>query len=72
MKEGELTFAFYESPHRLTKTLKQVEEEFGNVNVFIGRELTKMHETLYRGKIGDVIKKLSGKIKGEVVVVVEV
>ncbi|KKQ24853.1 MAG: Ribosomal RNA small subunit methyltransferase I [Candidatus Woesebacteria bacterium GW2011_GWA1_37_8] len=72
LKVGEMTFAFYESPHRLTKTLKQVEEEFGNVNVFIGRELTKMHETLYRGKIGDVIKKLSGKIKGEVVVVVEV
>src|SRR3990172_8155728 len=69
LKVGEMTFAFYESPHRLTKTLKQVEEEFGNVNVFIGRELTKMHETLYRGKIGDVIKKLSGKIKGEVVVV---
>lgn len=70
LKDGKLTFAFYESPHRLVKTLAQIEEEFGDVNVFIGRELTKMHETLYRGKIREINKKLEGKIKGEIVVIV--
>lgn len=71
LKDGKMTFAFYESPHRLVKTLGQIEDEFGDVNVFIGRELTKMHETLYRGKISEINKTLKGKIKGEIVVAVE-
>ena len=66
-------FVFYESPHRIIKTLNEIKEIFGEeTRVFVGRELTKMHETLYRGRIGEVIKQLQEKkIKGEIVVVVE-
>lgn len=68
-----ITFAFYESPKRIIKTLETIEVVFGkNRRVFVARELTKIHETLYRGTIREVIKRLSEKaIKGEIVVVVE-
>jgi 16S rRNA (cytidine1402-2'-O)-methyltransferase len=72
LKDGRMTFAFYESPYRIKKALSTLEKVFGSdVRVFIARELTKIHETLYRGRINDVAKRLEGKIKGEIVVIVE-
>lgn len=72
LKEGKISFAFYESPNRILKTLEIIAEEFGDdTNVFVARELTKLHESLYRGTTKDVINELqSGTIKGEIVVVV--
>lgn len=68
-----ITLAFYESPYRILKTLLVLEEHFGSERrVFIARELTKLHETLYRGKISEVRVQLEkDKIKGEIVVIVE-
>jgi 16S rRNA (cytidine1402-2'-O)-methyltransferase len=73
VKEGDIAFAFFESPHRLLKTLLELSEYFGGgTRVMVARELTKMHETLYRGSLSDVVKNFDGKtVKGEVVVVVE-
>lgn len=73
LKEGEVSFAFYESPFRILKTLEVLKENFGDEKrILIARELTKMFETLYRGNIDEVKEKLlEGKIKGEIVVVVE-
>lgn len=73
LKSSEMTFAFYESPRRLIKTLENMQEEFGdNVRIFVARELTKLHEETYRGNISDVLEKLSSSDpRGEVVVVVE-
>src|SRR3990167_2936950 len=67
LKEGKITFAFYESPHRILKTLETLEGAFGSyTRVFIARELTKLYETLYLGKIKDVIASLKKeKVKGE-------
>lgn len=71
LKDGELTFAFYESPNRIIKSLETVKEYFGEVEVVVARELTKMHERVYRGSIGEVLRLLeSEKVKGEIVVVV--
>lgn len=68
----ETSCAFLESPHRIHKTLDGLAEVIGGArNVFIGRELTKMHETLYRGTIAEVkaaLGKTSGK--GEYIVIV--
>jgi len=45
----------------------------GDIRVFVGRELTKLYESLYRGKISEVLEKLQKeRLKGEIVVVVEV
>lgn len=65
------TMVFYEAPHKLLATLKDMYEYFGNRNICIARELTKLHEefrytTLYEA-ISDI--ELSG-IKGEIVLVI--
>ena len=52
----------YESPYRIIKTLKEL-NNFGDFDIVVGRELTKMFETIYRGKISEIIDKI--KPKGE-------
>lgn len=63
---------FFESPHRIVKTLEKL-FELGERRVFVGRELTKLHETHYRGTLGEVLNRLKSEkfLKGEIVVVVE-
>ena len=74
LRDGKVSFAFYDSPNRIVKSLEMLERVFGSYRrVFIARELTKLYETLYRGKIGNVRDQLSKeKIKGEIVVIVEI
>jgi len=63
---------FYESPYRILKTLKELSSFTGNREIVVCRELTKKFETIYRGKIDEVIKGIEkDKVKGEFVVVVE-
>jgi 16S rRNA (cytidine1402-2'-O)-methyltransferase len=66
------TMIFYESPHRLLKTLNQFKEYFGDGRqVSVSRELTKLFEETKNGTISEVIDYFStGKIKGEIVIVV--
>jgi 16S rRNA (cytidine1402-2'-O)-methyltransferase len=74
LKKGKINFAFYESPNRILKTLEVLEEYFGKyIKVFVARELTKIHETLYRGRVGEVFELLKEKkVRGECVVVVSI
>lgn len=67
------TIVFYESPHRLLKTLEQIAEFIGaERKVCVVRELTKMYETFHRGTVEDLIKHFSDKAaKGEIVIVLE-
>ncbi len=64
------TLVFYESPHRIEKTLKMMLEYFGDRNMALCRELTKMHEEILRGTISEMIE-IVDSIKGEIVLVVE-
>ncbi len=66
------TIVFYESPHRLIKTLTQLGEFFGvDRQVSVSRELTKIHEETVRGTIAEVIEYFNNNIiKGEIVIVV--
>lgn len=52
------TFVFYESPKRIVKTLEFLSLKLGNVKVSVFKELTKIHEKNYYGKINDVILSL--------------
>ncbi len=72
LKKGKIAFAFYESPKRIAKTLDILEKEFGpETKIFVARELTKVFETLYRGKVFEVKEKiLKESVKGEMTVVV--
>ena len=65
---------FYESPHRILRTLKELKNFLGNsasrYQLVVCRELTKKFETVYRGGIDEVVKKIENdKIKGEFVVI---
>lgn len=70
--EEERTMIFYESPHRLIKTLTSFSEYFGKERkASISRELTKMFEENKRGTLEELIAYFSSKsIKGEIVIVV--
>ena len=62
---------FFESPHRIIKTLEKLKELEPDLKIVVGRELTKKFETIYRGTLEEVINSISqDKIKGEFVVVV--
>ena len=50
------TIIFYEAPHRLVKTLEELNKRFGNIDIVIAKELTKIHENYIRGKIEDNTK----------------
>lgn len=73
LTEEERTMIFYESPHRLLKTLQQFGEFFGvERRISVSRELTKIFEETVNGSIAEVTHYFSEKdIKGEIVVVLE-
>ena len=64
------TVVFYESKYRIIKSLKELQGTVGNRKVVIGRELTKMYETTYRGRLGEVIEEIEkGTPRGEYTIV---
>lgn len=72
LKQIQFTIIFYEAPHRIIDMLDSIKLVLGNRNISVSRELTKLHEEIYRGTVDEVIKELSCfEIKGEFVVVVE-
>lgn len=64
------TIIFYEAPHRLEKTLKEIMDRFGDIEVVIAKELTKIHEEFIRGKISNILLNLS-EVKGEYIILFE-
>ncbi len=71
LSQEERTIVIYESPHRILKTLNELIQCFGDREIAVAKELTKVHEEFFRGKISEVLKKLTpDKIKGEFVIVV--
>ena len=68
LKDNEYTMIFYEAPHRIMKTLNMMLGVFGDRDISISREITKKFETIYRGKLSDVIRNVPEK--GEFVIVV--
>ena len=73
LAEETRTMIFYESPHKLIKTLTQFAEYFGeDRKVSVSRELTKLYEETIRGTAKDLLTHFTDKTpKGEFVIVVE-
>ena len=65
------TMIMYESTHRIQKTLSQLNDGgFSNYQLVIARELTKLHESIYRGTVAELATQLADqKLKGEIVLV---
>lgn len=64
------TFIIYESPFRVLKTLETIKEIFGDVEIVVCREMTKLHEEVLRQKVTVVIQHFAEHPpKGEFVIV---
>ena len=70
LKDYKYTIIFYEAVHRIKNTLENMLEVFGDRNIAVCRELSKIHEEVCRDKISNVIP-LVDSMKGEFVIVVE-
>lgn len=69
LKNYRETIVFYESPHRISKTLKLMQDILGDRHIALCREITKKHEEIIRGKISEIIS-ITAELKGEMVIVV--
>ena len=70
IKNQNKTIIFYEAPHRLEKTLEEMLKTFGDIDIVIAKELTKIHEEFIRGNISDILPELQD-IKGEYIILFE-
>jgi len=72
IENEERTIIFYEAPHRLKKTLKDMLEILGDRKIVIARELTKKYEEIIRGNLIQVLSEINAKeIKGEITLIVQ-
>ncbi len=66
------TMIFYEAPHKLVKTLRDMLEAFGDRNIAIARELTKIHEQLIRTSLSAALEYYTENApRGEIVLIIE-
>ena len=75
LHNSQFTSVFFVSPHRVLKTLELLEEIYGSMQrIFIGRELTKLYETIYKENLDDLLikfRKEKHNLKGEFVIIIE-
>lgn len=67
------TLIFYEAPHRIAATLQDAREILGEREAVVARELTKMHEEIVRGRLGDLVTHFSAPsaARGEMVLIID-
>ena len=66
------TIVFYESPHRILRTVKELYACWGDRKCVMGREITKKFEEFFRGSLSDLLLRLEQKkAKGEIVLIIE-
>jgi 16S rRNA (cytidine1402-2'-O)-methyltransferase len=72
LAEAEMTIVFYESPHKILKTLEQLAEYFGGERpIAVSRELSKMYEQTIRGTINEAVNHFRlNEPRGEFVVII--
>ncbi|HUL29273.1 MAG TPA: 16S rRNA (cytidine(1402)-2'-O)-methyltransferase [Thermodesulfobacteriota bacterium] len=71
LKEVRETIIFYESPHRIHETLKDIADILGDREMALARELTKVFEEVLRGRVSEIRSQISReKIRGEITLIV--
>lgn len=71
LEEVRETIIFYESPHRIIETLKDISDILGDREMVLARELTKIYEEVLRGRVSEIQNQIIGrKIKGEITLVI--
>ena len=71
IKNKSETLIFYESPHRIVKTLKLLLVVLGDRRISLQRELTKINEENIIGSLSELVKLDESTLKGEMVIIVE-
>ena len=72
LRQDPRTIVFFESPRRLPTLLREIVATLGDRRVAVCREMTKLHEEVFRGSAGEVLEGIGDRqLKGEVAVVVE-
>lgn len=71
LKDKKETLIFYESPHRIKRTLQNMFEVFGDRRASLQRELTKLNEENIIGTLGEFLELDESTLKGEMVIVIE-
>jgi len=72
LKKDTKTLVFYEAPHRLKETLADMAEIFGDREVAIGREISKVHEEFLRGALREILATIEQQtVRGEITLVVQ-
>ncbi|MEK9175446.1 MAG: 16S rRNA (cytidine(1402)-2'-O)-methyltransferase [Patescibacteria group bacterium] len=70
--ESNVPVVLFESPHRIQKTLKELEATCGDHYINVGRELTKIYEEVFRGKLSEAQKHFVGeKQRGEFTIIID-
>lgn len=66
------TLIFFESPHRIVQTLRDLDAAFPGRAVVVARELTKLHEEVLRGQASEIAQKLAARasVKGEITLLI--
>jgi 16S rRNA (cytidine1402-2'-O)-methyltransferase len=66
------TLIFLESPHRLVATLEEAKSVLGDRHIAVARELTKLHEEIFRGCLSEALVHFSAQtVRGEITLVIE-
>ncbi len=71
LKNKKETLIFYESPHRIKRTLEILYSELGDRQISLHRELTKLNEENIIGKLSELVNLDESTLKGEMVIIVE-
>lgn len=72
LKNRKETLIFYEAPHRLQDTLKDMEAVLGNRNIVLARELTKKFEEFLRGTVEEAVQwTKDNEVRGEFCIIIE-
>ena len=72
LKDEMRTMIFYEAPHKIKYTLKDMYEAWGDREVSLAREMTKIHEEIIRGKLSEIIEKFEEEPpRGEFVIIID-
>ena len=72
IKDEKRTLVFYEAPHKLANTLRDLYAALGDRQLAIVREITKIHEEVIRTTLAEAAEKYAdGNLKGEIVLIIE-
>ncbi len=72
LRNEKRTMIFYEAPHKLSATLKDFQKTFGNREIAIVRELTKIHEQVIKTTLNEAVERFGeGNLKGEIVLILK-